>query len=118
MAAREEKERQKQQRKLEQAQENALNDLKRARVAEEVKLTKRIFEDSEIRDNMLLKARQRRYSGYDSTLSDQQNFQENPIFRSAVIAEVRKAYPELFKEVGAQFKSAVSRLQLEWAKQI
>ncbi len=71
---------------------------------QELAIIKKLFKaDAEAKDAAFLAAKTARMSGYDYSLTDEENYKTKPSFRSAVHNKMKKLYPEKFKAVQMKY---------------
>lgn len=115
-AAKRVKKEQKERREAEKRKELALeikqSEIKRARSRREAELTDQIFlENPAAEEQAKQQARQSRFSGFDANLTMEENYRDNPFFRSAVISVLRKQFPSEFEKIEQQFKKEMAKLR-------
>ena len=116
-AKKEQKEKREAAKRRELELEIKVSEIKRAKSRREGELADQIFsENPAAEEQAKQQARASRFSGFDTSLTMEENYQNNPFFRSAVISVLRKQFPSEFEKIELQFKKEMAHLRRDFAE--
>ena len=89
-----------------------LNDLKKQQRQEETKILEQLLEgNDDLKDEYTKVAKENQISAFKSTMSFDENFTTNILFRSFLLAHVKKINPDQFSEIEDEFSPAIEELE-------
>lgn len=89
-----------------------LSDLKKDKNKKEFDLMLQFFAEVEgLRDGVFAAAKRRRFSGFDKGLTEEENFENNPLFRAAVLNTMKQKFPDEFIKIENAYQTELKRVQ-------
>lgn len=108
----ERKKREKEEKKKALDLEIRLSDLKKEKNRKEYDIMLKLFVEVEgLREAVIAAAKQKRFSGFDSSLTEEENFANNPIFKAAVLNTMKKRLPDEFIKTENAYQTSLKRIQ-------